>query len=176
MPNLLSFPTSLVCLEPRPLPSTGITRLQRYYGPLRHHKAPGTSLTGFRLAIPDHAMGLPVLHAFPLCTCCRHYPGTASGCFLCSLHQTSQPSPHWQTGRPVHRPFRGLLSVHSRYGLHTRQVTICDPLYQRLQPLRLLHDCSDCFRLEQKLPGGTLTHWENAALPRRTPKADMQFR
>ncbi len=27
------------------------------------------------------------------------------------------------TGRPVQRPFRGLLSVHSRYGLHTRQVT-----------------------------------------------------
>jgi hypothetical protein len=29
----------------------------------------------------------------------------------------------WQSGRPVHRPFRGLLSVHSRYGLHTRAVT-----------------------------------------------------
>jgi hypothetical protein len=24
-----------------------------------------------------------------------------------------------------------------------------DPLHQRLQPLRYLHDCSDCFRLEQ---------------------------
>ena len=26
-------------------------------------------------------------------------------------------------GRPVHCPFRGLLGVHSRYGLHTRAVT-----------------------------------------------------
>jgi hypothetical protein len=26
---------------------------------------------------------------------------------------------------------------------------ICDPLHQRLQPLRYLHDCSDCFRLER---------------------------
>jgi len=122
LPNLLFFPTSCICLEPRPLSSTSITRLLRYYEPLRHPKTPGTSLTGFRLVIPDHAKGLPVLPAIPLCTCCRYYPGTASGCF-CSLHQTYQPSPHWRTGRPVHRPFRGLLSVYSRYGLHTRQVT-----------------------------------------------------
>src|SRR5271165_2305089 len=30
---------------------------------------------------------------------------------------------------------------------------------QRLQPLRHLHDCSGCFRLE-RLPGGTYTHWK----------------
>ncbi|HEY5140927.1 MAG TPA: hypothetical protein VIJ25_16665, partial [Methylococcales bacterium] len=35
-----------------------------------------------------------------------------------------------------------------------------DPLHRRLQPLRYLHDCFDCFRLEQKLPGGTFTHWK----------------
>src|SRR3989442_5755321 len=29
-----------------------------------------------------------------------------------------------QSGRPVHCPFRGLLGVHSRYGLHTRAVTV----------------------------------------------------
>jgi hypothetical protein len=28
-----------------------------------------------------------------------------------------------QPGRPPHYPFRGLLSVHSRYGLHARQIT-----------------------------------------------------
>src|SRR5882724_5930765 len=44
-----SFTTCCVCLELRSLPSTGITRLQRYYEPLRHPKAPGLSLTGFRL-------------------------------------------------------------------------------------------------------------------------------
>src|SRR5215469_1543571 len=58
-----SFTTSCVCLELRPLPSPGITRLQRYYGPLRHPSAPGLSLTGVRLIIPDHAVGLPVLRA-----------------------------------------------------------------------------------------------------------------
>ena len=74
-----SLATCCVCLELRPLPSTGITRLQRYYGPLRHPKAPGLSVTGVRLVVPDHAKGLPVLRALSLCTCCRHYPGTATG-------------------------------------------------------------------------------------------------
>src|SRR6516164_6907683 len=46
-----SLTTSCVCLEPRPLPSTGITRLPRYCGPLRHPSAPGLSLTGVRLII-----------------------------------------------------------------------------------------------------------------------------
>src|SRR5215472_12564062 len=58
-----SLATSCVCLELRLLPSTGITRLQRYYGPLRHPRAPGLSLAGVRLAIPGHALGFPVLRA-----------------------------------------------------------------------------------------------------------------
>src|SRR6266478_5238372 len=81
-----SLPTSCVCLELRPLPSPGITRLQRYYGPLRHPSAPGLSLTGVRLIIPDHALGLPVLRALSWCTCCRHYPGAAAGCIPRSSH------------------------------------------------------------------------------------------
>jgi hypothetical protein len=58
-----------------------------------------------------------------LCTCCRHYPGAAAGVFLAHLPQLFQPSPEGSPGRPAHRPFRGLLSVHSRCGLHTRAVT-----------------------------------------------------
>src|SRR5262245_35121705 len=38
--------------------------------------------------------------------------------------QPYQPSPKGLPGRPAHRPFRGLLGVHSRYGLHTRAVTV----------------------------------------------------
>ena len=74
-----SFTTYFVCLELRSLPSTGITRLQRYYEPLRHPKAPSLSLTGLRLVVADRALGLPVFRALSLCTCCRHYPGAASG-------------------------------------------------------------------------------------------------
>ena len=74
-----SFTTYCVCLELRSLPSTGVTRLQRYYEPLRHPKAPSLSLAGFQLVIADHALGFPVFRALSLCTCRRHYPGAASG-------------------------------------------------------------------------------------------------
>jgi hypothetical protein len=67
-----SFTTYCVCLELRSLPSTGITRLPRYYEPLRHPRAPSLSLAGFRLVIADHALGLPVFRALSLCTCRRH--------------------------------------------------------------------------------------------------------
>ena len=103
------------------LPSTGVTRLPRYCEPLRHPKAPGLSLAGVRLVIPDLALGPPVLRTLSLCTCCRHYPGAAAG--WTSVAQPCQPSPKGSSGRPAHCPFRGLLGVHSRYGLHTRAVT-----------------------------------------------------
>jgi len=87
--------------------------------------APGLSLTGFRLVITNHALGLPVLRALSLCACCRHYPGAATGRnSSLILSQPCQPSPKGLSGRPAHRPFRGLLGVHSRYGLHTRAVTV----------------------------------------------------
>jgi hypothetical protein len=64
-----------------------------------------------------------------LCACCRHYPGAATGgtASLDSV-QWCQPSPPLVAGRPAHRPFRGLLSVHSRYGLHTRRGHQVTPL------------------------------------------------
>src|ERR1700733_10943176 len=118
-----SFTTYCVCLELRSLPSTGVTRSQRYYEPLRHPKAADLSLAGVRLVIADLALGLPVLRTLSLCTCRRQYPGVATGRTLAQLDQPFQPSPIWQSGRPTHLPFRGLLDVHSRCGLHTRAVT-----------------------------------------------------
>src|SRR6201997_4973307 len=74
-----SLTTSCVRLELRSLPSTGITQLHRYCEPLRIPTAPGLSLAGVRLIIPDHVVGPPVLRTLSLCTCCRHYPGAAAG-------------------------------------------------------------------------------------------------
>src|SRR5215471_16400808 len=119
-----SLTTCCVRLEPRSLPSTGIARFPRYSEPLRHPRAPGLSLTGIRLVIAGHTLGLPVLRTLSLCTCCRHYPGAAAGrTTSLSFTHPYQPSPKGLSGRPAHRPFRGLLGVHSRYGLHTRAVT-----------------------------------------------------
>src|ERR1700745_1323007 len=83
-----------------------------------------------------------------------------------------QPPPKPLSGRPAHRPFRGLLGVYSRCGLHTRAVTKIVTVIRRLQTCRRLHACSGCFRLERS-PRGPCTHWKSAALSRRTWEADL---
>src|ERR1700746_1624028 len=50
-----------------------------------------------------------------------------------------QPSPKPLSGRPAHRPFRGLLGVYSRCGLHTRAVTKFVTAIRGLQIFRHLH-------------------------------------
>ena len=84
-----SFTTYCVCLELRSLPSTGITRLQRSDQPLRHPKAPGLSLTGFRLVVADHALGLPVFRALSLC---RQAVATTPAQRLGTLFRSFAPS------------------------------------------------------------------------------------
>jgi hypothetical protein len=86
--------------------------LSAHYGPLRHPEAPGPSLAGVRLIITDHPSGLPVLRALPLCTCRRHYPGAATGCFICSLPQPVSAFPGMAAGSARASTF----SVGSRTG------------------------------------------------------------
>src|SRR5499433_2320215 len=78
---------------------------------------------------------------------------------------------------------------HVRVGLHIVLFEVCSAFtrvaactlarspyvvtaIRRLQTLRLLHDCSDCFRLE-RIAGWGLHPLESAALSRRTPRADI---
>src|SRR5882724_13241566 len=63
-------------------------------------------------------------------------------------------------GRPAHRPFRGMLGVHSRCGLHTRAVTVFrDPLSEGFRhfvtsmPAPVASGWSES-------PGGPRTHWK----------------
>ncbi len=58
--------------EVRPLSSAGITRLPRYYGPVRHPTRPSLSLAGVQLAFKP-PLGFPVLRSFSLC---RHASAT----------------------------------------------------------------------------------------------------
>ena len=117
-------------LELRPLPSTGVTRLPRYYEPVRHPARPGLSLAGVRSEVTRlRRSGLPVLQVLPLY---RHAVaitpvgssgqiahGTAySTRFPCS--PTTAAFPVTLAGRLPRQAFRGLLSIHSRYGLSTR--------------------------------------------------------
>src|SRR6266478_3101032 len=162
------FTTYCVCLELRSLPSTGITQLHRYYEPLRHPKAPSLSLAGFRLVVAlTTPWGFPCCVRFPCVHAAATTPAQRLGVLIRSVTQPCQPSPKGLSGRPAHRPFRGLLSVHSRCGLHTRTVTHFVTATRGLQTFRHLHACPGCFRLERS-PGGACTRWKSAALSRRT--------
>src|SRR5437870_5086585 len=94
----MSLTTSCLCLQLKPLPSVGVTRLQRYSEPLRHPTAPSLSLAGVRLIIPHHALGLPVLPALSLCACCRHYPGAATGGIASLIHPVVSAFPERVVG------------------------------------------------------------------------------
>jgi len=107
--------------EPRPLLSTGITRLRRYYRPLRHPMRPGLSLAGVRLSLFTHRIGLPVLPTFPLCACRPLYPdGQWPVLVTVSFPAILQPSPNDRrvgAHELLSRPLQGL---HLRCGPYTR--------------------------------------------------------
>src|SRR5450759_2186659 len=170
-PISMFLTTSCVCLELRSLPSTGVTRLQRYYEPLRHPKAPGLSLAGVRLVIPAPRLGASrVACAFLVCMLSL-LPRRSD--WECSLLGSPAVSvfPERVIGSTCATTF-------SRIAQRSHYITACTlaespyvtPLHQRLQPLRYLHDCSGYFRLE-RLPGGIRTRWKSAAFARRTPIA-----
>jgi hypothetical protein len=107
-------------------------------------------------SLPSPAV--PCCVGFP----CVHAVATTPAQRLGVLLRTPpyQPSRITLSGRPARRPFRGLLGVHLRYGLHTRGVTVYDDmLSEGFSHFVHLHDCSGCFRLE-RLPGGICTHWK----------------
>jgi hypothetical protein len=60
----------------------------------------------------------------------------------------------------VHRPFRGLLSVHSRYGLHTRAVTVYrDTLSEGFSHF-VTSIAAPVASGWSVSPGGACTHWK----------------
>ncbi len=177
MPNLLSLIAYCVCPELRPLPSTGITRLHRYYEPLRHPIAPRPSLTGVRLLDPSNTpWGFPCCVRFPLCTCCRHYPGAATGFQSAqSPNRVSLPRSEFPVGLRI--VLFEACSAFTRVAACTLAPSpyIVTSISRRLQPFRYLHSCSGSFRLEQ-FAGWDSHPLENAAFPRRTSEADLHER
>ena len=63
-------------------------------------------------------------------------------------------------GRPAHRPFRGMLGVHSRCGLHTRAVTVIrDPLSEGFRHFVASMPAPVASGWSAS-PGGACTHWK----------------
>jgi hypothetical protein len=113
-------------------------------------------------------LGFPCCVRFPCVHAAATTPVQRLGVPLAHLTQPYQPSPIPLSGRPAHRPFRGLLGVHSRCGLHTRAVT-----YRGRYPGA--SDISSPPCLPRLLPAGAVAGWalhplESAALSRRTWK------
>src|SRR5271165_5094493 len=67
--------------------------------------------------------GFPCCARFPCVRAAASTPVQRLGVVFAHLTQPYQPSPKLRSGRPAHRPFRGLLGVHSRCGPHTCAVT-----------------------------------------------------
>jgi hypothetical protein len=101
-----------------------------------------------------------VLRTLSLCTCCRHYPGAATGGTLSLIHPVVSAFPDRVFGSACASTFSrlarrslALRPAHSRCHQFVTRFT------RRLQPFRYLHSCSGCFRLE-RLPGGAYTRWK----------------
>ncbi len=83
---------SVRILEPGLLPSTGITRLRRYYEPLRHPLRPGARCVCWP-GRPGHRSGLPVFLVVPCWHAVTHHPGEADRARRPVFPGPYQPSP-----------------------------------------------------------------------------------
>jgi hypothetical protein len=131
------------------------------------------SVTPSSPACPSRAAGWasrsPARWAFPCCAvflfhaCHRHYPAEPLGTLFA----------RFPSGGSLPRKLAGSASALIFSRPAQRSFTLrpaCspspsqDPLYRRLQPLRYLRDCFDCYRLERTLPGGICTHGKTVPL------------
>src|ERR1700681_1370395 len=167
-PISLSVVASCVRLQLRPLPSTGVTRLRRYYEPLRHPIRPGLSLTSCQLIRTAITAGTSRVAYGPLCLHAvantpaglmefvRSYDSTIFG-----LHRNRGGSaPALRFSRPAPRLLT-LRPARSR----SRQ---CDLLHRRLQQLRCLRSCLECYRVARTSSRAGLTPAVDHHLSRRT--------
>src|SRR4029077_16836886 len=98
---------------------------------------------------------------FPCVHAAATTPVQRLGVVFARVTQPCQPSPVPRPDRPAHRPFRGLLSVHSRCGLHTRTVTVYRDRYPKAS------DTSSPPCLLRSLPAGAVAGWGLHPLEKR---------
>ena len=152
-PHLVRFENTP---EVRVLPSTGITRLQRYYDPVRLPHRPTPCSTVEAATLVTH--GSPPLARSPVSTCRAHYPGGPVQVHLSAASPNRAAFPELWAGRRPQLPFRGLLRLYTRYGpsiRSTAQGGLCRRASTRpvTQPNRL-----PATGPTDHCPGGTSTH------------------
>src|SRR6267143_97857 len=168
-----SFTTYCVCLELRSLPSTGITRLQRYYAPLRHPKAPGLSLAGFQLVVAlTTPWGFPCCVRFPCVHAVATTPAQRLGVPVSLIHPDVSAFPERVVGSACASSFSRL----ARRSLALRPAhSRCHQFVTRIPKASAISSPPQLLRL---LPAGAvrrvgLDPLESAALSRRTPNTDI---
>jgi hypothetical protein len=114
-------------------------------------------------------LGLPVLRLFSCADMPSPLPRQDRGTCSLILSILTSAFPEIVGRSAPALIFRGLLSVHSRYGLQTRGVALRDPFHRRLRRLRYLHRRSDCYRVERTSSRAGLSPAVDQRLSRRTP-------
>ena len=161
MPNLHVLTTYCVCLELRSLPSAGITPLQRYYGPLRHPKAPGLSLAGVRLIILITHWGFPCCVRFPCVHAAATTPVQQMGVLVAQTCQSVSAFPDSTVGSAC-------TSTFSRFA---RRSLALRPAHSRSHQIRGRYpgasDISSPPCLPRLLPAGAIAGWALHPLEKR---------
>jgi hypothetical protein len=152
--DLSSIPMFLRCFLRPSL--TDVPSLHRSYpasSVLRTSPPPHTARPSSRELPVDpnlrSPLGLPVLRLVPCVCMLSPLPRQVRETKSLVTNLSTSAFPKFRVGRLLHYGFRGLLSVHSRYGLQTRQVALCDPLHRRLRRFCCLHRRSNCYRVER---------------------------
>src|SRR6201987_6192799 len=140
-----------------PLPSTGVTRLHRYYEPLRHPSQPGRSLTSCQLIRTTITAGTSRVAYGPLCLhAVAHTPAGLLE-LVRWYHSISFGLPRNRGGSApastFSRPAQRFLTLRPACS-PSRQ---CDLLHRRLQQLRCLRRCFECYRVERTSSRAGLT-------------------
>src|SRR5271156_1085657 len=154
-PFSLSVLASCVRLQLRLLPSTGVTRLHQYYEPLRHPKRPGLSLASCQLIHTAITAGTSRVAHGPLCL--HAVANTPAGRmeFVRSYDSIRFGLPRNRGGSAPALVFSRPAQRSLRLRPACSPSRLCDPLHRRLQQLRCLRCCFDCYRAERtQFPGG----------------------
>ena len=148
-PISLSRVACCVCFQLRPLPSTGVTRLHRYCEPLRHPKQPGLSLARRQLTHTSITVGASRVASALLCMHAVVITPAGSAEAVRSYPSLDIGLPHVFAGSaPASNGFVAC-STFTRVTTCMLTESPSDPLHQRLQQLRYLHYCFDCYRMER---------------------------
>jgi len=103
-------------------------------------------------------MGLPVLPAIPVYMHASAITPVGPLGYIVYLAQKTTTFPEIQEGRLPHHPFRGLLSVHSRSGLHARQTTKMVLYTEGFDSVVTSAAAPVATGWNDQLPGGNCTH------------------